>query len=130
MGYGMQDVVTLEMREPVRVDPDRLVELCVSLGEVRAEAVITTTMEELAKGIVEVEEAYLNQDLDCMSERADLLIETANQIGMTTFARVADDVAACGRNREGVPLAATLFRLRRIADRSLSAVWDMQDLPG
>jgi len=118
------------MREPVRVDPDRLVELCVSLGEVRAEALITTTMEALAKGIVEVEEAYVKQDLDHMSQRAFMLIDVANQIGMTTFACVADDVATCGRNREGVPLAATLCRLRRIADRSLSAVWDMQDLPG
>ncbi len=91
---------------------------------------ITTTMEDLAKGIIEVEEAYLNRDLERMAQKADLMVKTANQIGMTTFSRVADDVATCGRNREGVPLAATLNRLRRIADRSLSAVWDMQDLPG
>jgi hypothetical protein len=130
MGCGMKDVVKLVMREPVRVDPDRLVELCVSLGEMRAEALITTAMEELARGMVEVENAYLAQNMDSLIGHADRLVKTSENIGMTTFSRVADDVAACGRLREGTPLAATLNRLRRIADRSLSAVWDMQNLPG
>ncbi|SDW74681.1 hypothetical protein [Litoreibacter albidus] len=130
MGYSMQDVVKLELREPVRVDPDRLVELCVAMGEMRAEVLITTTMEDLAKGMVEVEDAYLSHDMVTLVHRADALVATANKIGMTTFSRVADDVAVCARDCGGVALAATLNRLRRIADRSLSAVWDMQDLPG
>ena len=130
MGYVMQDVLKLEMREPVRVDPDRLVELCVSMGEARAEALITTAMEELARGMVAIEDAYVAQNMDVLTRRADLLVKTAENIGMTTFSRVADDVAACGRLREGVSLGATLNRLRRIADRSLSAVWDMQNMPG
>ncbi|WP_134014857.1 hypothetical protein [Litoreibacter halocynthiae] len=126
----MQDVLKLEMREPVRVDPDRLVELCVSMGEARAEALITTAMEELARGMVAIEDAYAAQNMDVLTRRADLLVKTAENIGMTTFSRVADDVAACGRLKEGVSLGATLNRLRRIADRSLSAVWDMQNIPG
>ncbi|SHF37779.1 hypothetical protein SAMN05444273_105328 [Litoreibacter ascidiaceicola] len=130
MGCVMQDVLKLEMREPVRVDPDRLVELCVSMGEARAEALITTAMEELARGMVAIEDAYVAQNMDVLTRRADLLVKTAENIGMTTFSRVADDVAACGRLREGVSLGATLNRLRRIADRSLSAVWDMQNMPG
>ncbi len=130
MGCVMQDVLKLEMREPVRVDPDRLVELCVSMGEARAEALITTAMEELARGMVAIEDAYAVQNMDVLTRRADLLVKTAENIGMTTFSRVADDVAACGRLKEGVSLGATLNRLRRIADRSLSAVWDMQNMPG
>ena len=130
MGCVMQDVLKLEMREPVRVDPDRLVELCVSMGEARAEALITTAMEELARGMVAIEDAYGAKNMDVLTRRADLLVKTAENIGMTTFSRVADDVAACGRLREGVSLGATLNRLRRIADRSLSAVWDMQNMPG
>ncbi|SFR34853.1 hypothetical protein [Litoreibacter janthinus] len=126
----MQDIVKLELREPVRVDPDRLVELCVSMGETRAEAMITTAMEELARGMVEIEDAYSAQNMDMLTSRGDILVKTARHIGMTTFARVADDVVSCARLREGIPLAATLNRLRRIADRSLSAVWDMQNLPG
>ena len=102
MGCVMQDVLKLEMREPVRVDPDRLVELCVSMGEARAEALITTAMEELARGMVAIEDAYVAQNMDVLTRRADLLVKTAENIGMTTFSRVADDVAACGRLKEGV----------------------------
>ena len=130
MGCSMQDVLKLEMREPVRVDPDRLVELCVSMGEMRAETLITTAMEDLARGMVEIESAYVAQNMDILTCHADQLVKTADNIGMTTFSRVADDVATCGRLREAIPLAATLNRLRRIADRSLSAVGDMQNSPG
>ncbi|EPX77492.1 hypothetical protein [Litoreibacter arenae] len=126
----MQEIVKLEMREVVRVDPDRLVELCVSFGEGQAEALITTAMDELARGMVDVEDAYLAQNMDLLSSRAAALVRTSQHIGMTSFARVADDVMTCALLREGIPLAATLNRLRRIADRSLTAVWDMQNLPG
>ncbi|RLJ41394.1 hypothetical protein BCF46_3187 [Litoreibacter meonggei] len=125
----MQDVLKLEMREPVRVDPDRLVELCVSMGEMRAETLITNAMEDLVKGMIEIENAYIAQNMDILTCQADHLVRTADNIGMTTFSRVADDVATCGRLREGVSLAATLNRLQRIADRSLSAVGDMQEFP-
>lgn len=124
----MQEIVELELKEPVRVDPDRLVELCVSMGELRAEAMITTAMEELARGMTEVERAYSAQNMDVLCTRMDVLVKTSRHIGMTTFSRVADDVLSCAQAHEGIPLAATLNRLRRIADRSLSAVWDMQDM--
>ena len=130
MGCGLQKVVKLEVGEPVQVDPDRLVELCISMGEMRAEVLITTSMEELAKGMAAVESAYGAQNMDVLTQHASVLVKTAENIGMTTFSRVAGDVATCGRLREGIPLAATLNRLRRIAERSLNAVWDMQNLPG
>ncbi|PTX58016.1 hypothetical protein C8N43_2692 [Litoreibacter ponti] len=124
----MEEICRLEMREAVTIDPDRLVELCVSMGELKAEAMITTAIEELARGIVEVETAYRQHDLHALQDRASVMAKTAEHIGMTTFARVAEDVMACAQACEGIPLAATLTRLRRIADRSLSAVWDMQDI--
>lgn len=130
LGCNMQEVIKLEMREPVRVDPDRLVELCVSLGEMDAELMIASTMEDLARRMIDLEAAYLSCDVDRLVTEAETLASTARKIGMTTFARVALDVANCGLSTESVPLAATLNRLQRIASKSLSAVWDMQDMPG
>ncbi|MEP3347046.1 MAG: hypothetical protein ABJN34_05885 [Litoreibacter sp.] len=126
----MEDILELDLREPVRVDPDRLVELCVELGEMKAEQLITTTMEELANGMMELDRAFTAQDVERLIANADTLVSKAQKIGMTTFSRVADDVASCARASDSISLAATLNRLRRIADRSLSAVWDMQDLSG
>jgi hypothetical protein len=47
---------------------------------------------------------------------------------MKTFARVAGDVAECANIGQIIPLTATLERLRRIADKSLNAMCDMQDI--
>lgn len=124
----MDEICRLEIHEPVTVDPDRLVELCVSMGELQAEAMITTAIEELARGIVDAEAAYRAQDMAALQGRAAVLARTADHIGMTSFARVAEDVMSCAGACEWIPLSATLTRLRRIADRSLSAVWDMQDI--
>lgn len=128
MGCEMNNVMSMELRETVTVDPDRLVELCVTVGEMRAEAIVASAVEELSLLIVEAEEAYRSQNFDALILRANEIEKTASNVGMTTFARVADDVIACAGERQTVPLASTLNRLRRIADKSLSAVWDMQDM--
>jgi hypothetical protein len=52
----------------------------------------------------------------------------ADKIGMVTLARVAQDVGLCAGRSDAAALAATLARLTRIGDRSLSAVWDLQDV--
>lgn len=124
----MEELCELELREAVTVDPDRLVELCVSMGELKAEGMITTAVEELARGMVELDAAYNAQNLDLMIHRTGLLAQTARHIGMVTFARVADDVQECANAGQWVPLAATVMRLRRIAERSLNAAWEMQDI--
>lgn len=124
----MEELCELELRESVTVDPDRLVELCVSMGELKAEGMITTAVEELARGMVELDSAFLAQDLELMGKRTHVLAQTARHIGMVTFARVAEDVRYCAQVGQWVPLAATVMRLRRIADRSLNAVWEMQDV--
>lgn len=124
----MDEICELEFREAVTVDPDRLVELCVSMGELQAEGMITTAVEELARGMVDLDAGYSAQNLQVMEQRANVLAKTAQHIGMVTFARVAEDVADCARVGHWLPLAATVMRLRRIADRSLNAVWEMQDI--
>lgn len=124
----MDELCELELRESVTVDPDRLVELCVSMGELKAEGMITTAVEELARGMVELEAAFHAQNLDLLGNRSHILAQTARHIGMVTFARVAEDVKDCASVGQWVPLSATFNRLRRIADRSLNAVWEMQDI--
>ena len=47
---------------------------------------------------------------------------------MTTLARVARDVLRPAPSHDAAALGATLARLVRIGERSLMAVWDLQDL--
>jgi hypothetical protein len=47
---------------------------------------------------------------------------------MSDLARVAGDVTATCDSEDGVAQAATLFRMIRMGDRSLTAVWNLRDL--
>ncbi|GFE64709.1 hypothetical protein [Litoreibacter roseus] len=126
----MSDIIKLKFVERVILDPDRLVELCVSLGDAGAEELISLTMEELSCGLGRVEEAYTAQNWSIMSAEARQLSNAADHIGMQTFVTVVADVVTCVEQQDFIALSATLERLRRIADKSLNAMWDMQDIPG
>lgn len=52
----------------------------------------------------------------------------ADQIGMHMLSRVATDVTMAIDDNNTVAIASTLARLLRIGERSLTAIWDSQDL--
>lgn len=52
----------------------------------------------------------------------------AEQIGMTALARVAGDVAQTVDAGDTVATGATLSRLIRVGEKSLTVIWDQQDL--
>lgn len=125
----MLDLKHMNIVEPVRVDPDRMVELSVALGDAAAESLILHAMDDLADSMSAIEGAYLSQNWDRLAVDANKLEELAIHVGMSTMARVAGDVQDCLRAKDMVSLTATLCRLRRITDKSTCAVWDMRDVP-
>jgi hypothetical protein len=128
LGCNMSNVRKLLINEVVALDPHKLTELCVLHGEAGAEAFVGQSIETLSVGLSKVERAYVEQDLNSLAQHASELLPVADEIGMTTFSNVADDVIVCARAAEIMPLAATLSRLIRIADKSLTAVWDMENM--
>ena len=118
----------LRHEEEVRLNPDRLDQLFVQLGEAGAQNVVCRAMEELAVRLSSLEECHRAGRAEMVRKGAKSLIAIADQIGMQSLARVAGDVRDCADRGDGVALAATLRRLVRIGDRSLTAVWDLQDL--
>ncbi|MGB2200579.1 MAG: hypothetical protein ACPH5G_04515 [Pseudooceanicola atlanticus] len=113
----------------MRLDPDRLQELYKQLGEAGAEDVVCRAMEELAVRLSHTERLFRQHKLVEMRKAARSLTGIADQIGMNALSRVAGDVTRCIDARDAVALAATLSRLLRIGERSLTAIWDMQDVP-
>ncbi|MEP5762488.1 MAG: hypothetical protein ABJ327_24855 [Litoreibacter sp.] len=124
----MSNVRKLVINEIVVLDALKLTELCVAKGEAGAEALVGDVIERLSIELNLVEQAYIAQDLSTLVTHAKALIPLANQIGMTTFAKVTEDVVQCARAAEIMPLAATLSRLVRIADKSLTTLWDMENI--
>ncbi len=98
-----------------------------------AEAVQRAAMHQMENGIhsfpedmVAVEAAHDLAARRIGAERAadvTLVSSTADAL-----ARVAGDVARTVAAGDFIATGATLFRLMRVGERSLTAVWDLQDL--
>jgi hypothetical protein len=120
-------IITLNPAEHVRLDRDRIVELGMRLGPVGAEDLISRTMEDLAVMLARIGRAYQAVDLAELARTAADIRQHAAHIGMTKLARVAADVEDLARGKDSATLAAVVDRLSRLGERSLMAVWDLQE---
>lgn len=114
--------------EGVRLDPDPLVALYSDLGSNRAEQVVCRTMEELSARLRETLRCADDDRDDALVQNARRLGAVAEQIGMSTLRRISQDVVKTTLSGDKTAQAATLARLARIGDRSLTAVWDLRDM--
>lgn len=121
-------VSVLPQNEEVRLDPDQLEALYDELGEAGAEDVVCRAMEELAVRLSVVERLYRQDRTGEMRKAVRSLSGIADQIGMRSLRRVGCDVIVCIDNNDPVALAATLTRLLRIGERSLTEIWEIQGL--
>lgn len=119
-------VLAITPVETVRLDRDRIVELGMRLGPIAAEDLISRTMEDLAVLLAQVSRAYDAHDLDAVIGYAKRIGEQAQHIGMTKLARVAGDVLTLASRADAAALAAVVRRLARLGEKSLMAVWDLQ----
>lgn len=124
----MNDVARIAPREAVRLDHSRVQDLCRQLGLSGAEDVVCRAMEDMAGRLSEIAQTAQVETLPQMRKTARGLIGVAEQVGMTTLARVARDMVGCIDAGDGVALAAVHDRLMRVGDRSLCAIWDTQDM--
>lgn len=114
--------------ETVHVDQDRLGALFVEMGPHNAEEVVCRAMEELAVRMAQCDRLFRDNDIDGLHKSSRSLIAIAEQIGMTQLARAAQHVTTCCETGDTVALGATVGRLMRTGEQSLSAIWDLQDL--
>lgn len=121
-------VLQIRPLEQVNVDQERLGALYSQLGEASAEDVVCRALEELALRMSHCDRLYREQSWPELRKNTRSLIAIADQIGMQKLSQVAGDVMQCVDASDTNGLAATLSRLLRIGERSLTAIWDMQDI--
>lgn len=124
----VEKIITLEHKESVRLDADQLSRLYRQLGDKNALDVLCRTVEELAVRLSNCERYWRQREWADLRKCAKSLVAISEQIGMTALARVAGDVAHTVDAGDAVAAGATLGRLIRVGERSLTAVWDQQDL--
>ncbi len=120
----------LQMRpaEQVCVDRERLGALYAQLGEAGAEDIVCRALEELALRMSQCDRLYRAASWADLRKNSRSLIAIADQVGLRKLASVARDVMCAIDQTDDVAVAATLTRLIRIGERSLTAIWDTQDL--
>ena len=129
-GVGVAPHITaLSMEEPARFDPECLEDLCHRIGEVRAEAEVALALHRISEGLPKLR-SLLERDERSFQRDVDQIARDAELIGMSTLARVAQSVLYSLSTANHVALAATLARLERVGERSIHAVWDLEDLSG
>lgn len=122
----MTDVMTvLRFEEPARFDPDRLERLCRDIGETQAEYEVAVGLERIMIALAQID------CVDSTLERKKIVAEIADfasKIGMATLARVARDVHIVMARQDMAAIGATLARLRRVGERSVYAIYDIEDM--
>jgi len=122
------EVTVLAQDEAVRLDAEKLEALYSQLGDVSAEDIVCRAMEELAVRLAQTERFYRESRRVEMRKSARSISAIAEQIGMQMLARVAGHVRHCIDEGDETALAAVLARLIRAGERSLSEIWELQDL--
>lgn len=123
-------VTELPLGEPAGFNPSQLELLCDRLGEQRAEAEVAHALDRLATLLGEIAPLKKNGDHDALEEVLAALVRDARLIGMATLAQAGRHVLDCLESGDLIALAATLARLERVGDRSIHAIWDLEDLSG
>ncbi|MEM9575500.1 MAG: hypothetical protein AAF999_00660 [Pseudomonadota bacterium] len=124
----MDQVLKIRLKETVHVDQDKLGALYAELGEAAAEDVVCRAMEELALRLSHCSRLHSAGQWEELRKCARSLIAISEQIGMLVLARVAHDVLEALDAHDVPAVAATLSRLLRIGEQSLTAIWDLQDI--
>ncbi|MFK7834626.1 MAG: hypothetical protein AB8B60_00265 [Sulfitobacter sp.] len=121
-------VLQIKPLETVVVDQERLGALYSQLGEAGAEDVVCRALEELALRLSHCETLYREACWTDLRKNTRSLIAIADQIGMSALSQVAGDVTHCIDRNDMVAVTATLSRLLRVGERSLTAVWNIPDI--
>ena len=124
----MSAIVKLIHKESVRLDRAQYEALYIKLGPACADKEVNQTLEELAIGLANIQKAHRNAQFDLLHNEVRKLIAIANKVGMTSLGRIARDVLELSKGNDVVAFSATLDRLSRVGERSLIAIWDIQDL--
>ena len=121
-GLTLAKVYELIQSEMARLDPGRLNGLYGQLEVDQADRVVYRTVEEVAARLGQCEILWQQERWGELRKSARSLIAISDQLGLVSIAKVAHDVTHAIDVCDLPAVGATLFRLLRIGEQSLSAM--------
>ena len=125
--HGVAQLGVLRCEEQFQFDPSHIVVLFVEYGSRGAEQLIAETMEEIAVRLVAIEHGLRDQRTADLIADVRALAELARRVGLTGLRMVAEDLETC-LPRQGAARDAVAARLMRVGERSLTAIWDLENI--
>jgi hypothetical protein len=121
-------LAVLRHEEGICVDAERLVAIYCGRAKRDAEEVLQRGIEDMASRVTEIQRHFDEGNRPSLIRSARMAARMADKLGMTSFSAVAGDLIAATEAVDGPAQAATLARLLRIVDRSVTAIWDLRDM--
>ncbi|MCU0815270.1 MAG: hypothetical protein MUF74_01955 [Cypionkella sp.] len=122
-----EKIVTLHPVERVQQDAEPIASLYRDLGTTSAEQVVTRALTELGLTMAALNAQVRARDLDALARRLRKLQSMAENLGLVSLARVAQDLRICLGRSDATAFSAVWARLIRIAERSLAPDRDLLD---
>jgi hypothetical protein len=111
------------------VEPTAIVSLQSALGLESSHDVVERAAFEVSDRLSRLEFALLNGDLDRTAKIAAGLVSISQQIGLSKFATVAEDLAGAIQHNDFVAIAAISNRLLRQGELALFEAINFPDEP-
>ena len=109
------------------LDIKPLLSICRNLAVPQAAELLCREMEQLAALLTECQKGYAKSEYSVVRQKLDELEAFSKLIGLPVLESVARDVQNCIEVYDPVALSATMSRLLRMGEQSLTAIWDLQD---
>ena len=104
-----------------------LLSICRNLAVPQAAELLCREMEQLAALLTECQKGYAKSEYSVVRQKLDELEAFSKLIGLPVLERVGRAVQNCIEVYDPVALSATMSRLLRMGEQSLTALWDLQD---
>ena len=98
-----------------------------NLAVPQAAELLCREMEQLAALLTECQKGYAKSEYSVIRQKLDELEAFSKLIGLPVLESVARDVQNCIEVYDPVALSATMLRLLRMVEQSLTAIWDLQN---
>lgn len=124
----MAVLAILRHDEGICLDAERLVTVYCGRSKREAEELLQRGIEDMTSRMTEIQRHFDEGEGPALVRSARLAARMAERLGMTSFTTVARDLILATEAADRPAQAATLARLMRIVDRSVTAIWDLRDM--